>query len=101
METTARCGVREVEGLGVIEEPKDIYIGVTPCGCVVAACVNKSAHFGGISYAGIAKVLAGWERDGLKVELTTGSDMKARIGRCTHGHTPKIGRAQVKAEQKA
>ena len=56
------------------------YVGIKqPCGCLVAAAVDKPEYANGLG-----PVLAGWIRDGYTIERATVDEVRARLTSCSH-----------------
>lgn len=55
------------------------YVGVKPCGCAVAACVDRPEFA-----KDTAKTIARWIRDGLTVERKPVEWARANLFACKH-----------------
>jgi hypothetical protein len=63
-------------------EPKEVvycYVGKRPCGCLVAAAVDKPEYT-----KDTAKSVAKWMRDGLTIERQTVEYVRANFATCPH-----------------
>lgn len=66
--------LKQGKGRVVNKDPTGTYIAIKPCGCVVAACVDRPVY-----QKETAKALAKWVRDGLTIERTTLHDAQKRL----------------------
>lgn len=55
------------------------YVGIKDCGCIVAAAVDVKAHS-----KDVAKSVADFIKDGLKVERVTVEEAREKLRRCKH-----------------
>lgn len=59
------------------------YVGVLPCGCRVAATVDTPGD-----EKRVAKDVASFIKDGLRVERVTNEEVRLTLRRCTHKEAP-------------
>lgn len=57
------------------------YVGVKPCGCVVAAASFRMSQAHPRDFA---MEIAGWLRDGLQIERRTADEVRSQFGACQH-----------------